>query len=257
MTTTLPTRRSLLLCATSLSIASVLKSAAASEASMRHIQPLLVGTRWETRCHIHASGRPGPVVVVMAGVHGDEPAGSLAARAMNDWAIDRGTLLVLPRVNEPALRAGARFSPGTPHTDLARCFPRRAGDEPQGPLAHALWRLLVRLHPDWLVDLHEGWGVHRRDPKTLGSSVMHGAGTREAAEHMIRAVNATIADDRDHFVPVQTFIPGSSVFAASSFLNVACVVQETTRSARKLSTRVRQHEVMTKCLLTHIGMLEP
>jgi predicted deacylase len=248
-------RRTLLLSATSLSLASVLRTARADDGSKRHEQRLLGGTRWETTCHVQTSGRPGPVVVVMGGVHGDEPAGSHAAEAMSGWSIDRGSLLVLPRVNGPALRAGSRFSPRTRHTDLARCFPRSPGEQPHGPLAGALWRLLVRLQPDWLVDLHEGWGVHRRNPETLGSTVMHAADTRGSAERMVRAVNGTIASDRDHFTPVQTFIPGSSVFAASRFLSVACVVQETTRAGRKLPRRVHQHEVMARRLLMDIGML--
>ncbi len=215
---------------------------------------LLAGTRWQTVCHVRSTGRPGPVLLVMGGVHGDEPAGALAADSIRKWPLSRGSLLVIPRTNQPALKAGSRYSPGSPHPDLARCFPRRRGEPAQGVLADTLWRLIVRLQPDWLLDLHEGWGVHRRNPRTLGSTVMHGPSSRTQAESMARAVNATIDDPRDHFVSVDRFIPGSSVDAASRFLFVRCLVQETTRVGRTLALRVAHHETMASQLLTDFGM---
>jgi predicted deacylase len=194
--------------------------------------------------------------VVIGGVHGDEPAGVEAANAIRDRRIVRGTLLVIPRANEPALQTGARFVAANMHGDLARCFPRSSSDKPRGPLATTLWRMLVQLEPDWLLDLHEGWGVHRRNPATLGSTVLHGPHHLRQAQRMVEAVNATVPRKSDHFVPLQRFIPGSSVHAASQWLGVACLVQETTRVGRDLSTRVRQHVVMTERQLSDLGMVD-
>lgn len=227
----------------------------ASTQPSRWSQPLLPGTRWETSCHVSASGRPGPTVVVMGGVHGDEPAGMDAAETIRTWTMDRGTLLVIPRANQPAIAAKSRFTPQTPHPDLARCFPKSATDMPRGPLASALWQLLARLQPDWLLDLHEGWGVHRRNPKTLGSTVLHAPPHRTHAQAVVDAVNATIDNPDHHFVALDQFIPGSSVYAASRWLNVACLVQETTRVGRPLRLRVQQHQVMTRAFLTGLEMI--
>ncbi len=227
----------------------------ASTQPPRWSHALLPGTRWETSCHVSASGRPGPIVVVMAGVHGDEPAGVQAADAIRTWTVARGTLLVIPRANQPAIAAKSRFTPQTPHADLARCFPQSATNMPRGTLASALWQLLARLQPDWFLDLHEGWGVHRRNPKTLGSTVLHASPHRSHAQMLVDAVNATIDDPGHHFVALEHFIPGSSVYAASRWLRVACLVQETTRVGRPLRLRVQQHEVMTRTLLTGLKMI--
>jgi predicted deacylase len=60
-------------------------------------------------------------MMVTGGIHGDEPAGYLAADEIATWAIDRGTLLVLPRANVPAIAFRTRNAPGEP--DLNRTFP--------------------------------------------------------------------------------------------------------------------------------------
>lgn len=219
---------------------------------------LAEGTRWATGCFSRASGRPGPIVFIMGGVHGDEPAGAVAAEQIRNWELRSGTTVVVPRCNEPALRAGTRLSPGASHPDLARCFPRSTDDQPRETMASILWRIIVRLEPDWILDLHEGWGVHRRNPKTLGSTVLHGPGedNRRMAEQMMRAANDTIADARNHLQALEHFIPGSSVYAANRFLAIPCIVQETTRIGRTVSSRVRLHEVMARALLSGLGMLE-
>ena len=193
----------------------------------------------------------------MGGVHGDEPAGAAAAQRIRTWSIERGTLVVIPRANQPALRAKTRFSPRTQHPDLARCFPRSETDRPRGELAPTLWRIIVRLHPDWLVDLHEGWGVHRLNPETLGSTVMHGPSPENVrqAQRMVEAANAHVADPRHRFTPLERFIVGSSVFAANRWLGIPCLVQESTRIGRPLSLRVRAHEAMTRQLLSDLGMV--
>jgi hypothetical protein len=40
---------------------------------------LQAGTRWQTEGCIADSGKPGPTALILGGVHGNEPAGALAA----------------------------------------------------------------------------------------------------------------------------------------------------------------------------------
>ena len=51
---------------------------------------LLEGTGQETLWHRVASGEPGPVVMLVGGVHGNEPAGGRATEQIRHWTLTRG-----------------------------------------------------------------------------------------------------------------------------------------------------------------------
>jgi len=126
------------------------------------------------------SGKPGPLLLVVAGMHGDEPSGPLAARILasfgadaalpgQSWSIGRGALLVLPEANPEACSAGLRESPpktGLPAEDLNRLFPghRRGGEGP----ARAAEIFAAALGADLSIDLHEsGWAWTEADSPSL------------------------------------------------------------------------------------------
>ena len=92
---------------------------------------LAAGTQWETPYHVIEGSQPGPTVFLAGGLHGNEPAGARAAEQIRHWPILRGRLVVLPRANQPGLRAGTRHLPelAKSEADLNRNFP-----EP-GPMA--------------------------------------------------------------------------------------------------------------------------
>jgi predicted deacylase len=100
---------------------------------------------------------------VIAGIHGDEPSGVRAARALaaRGPAL-RGRLLVLPEANPEALAAESREAPGA--GDLNRAFPGRrlgglAGGRDAERRAFALFRLVRTARPDLVLDLHESDGT--------------------------------------------------------------------------------------------------
>ena len=102
------------------------------------------GTRWEMAWRVHESGQPGPTVLVVGGVHGNEPAGASAAGQIQYWPVKRGRLIVVPRANGPGLKAGTRFLPGVSlkTRDLNRDFQKTdSKDGPIGEPAEALWEI--------------------------------------------------------------------------------------------------------------------
>ena len=122
------------------------------------------GTRFATPYYVIAAKEPGPKVMIVGGVHGDETAGSKAAEAILEWTPRCGTLVVLPRANVPALKAKRRTIPDEPAAtaNLNRNFPRAGKDEPpRGTPATEIWQLVKQIKPDWLVDLHEGGDFNR------------------------------------------------------------------------------------------------
>ena len=243
-----------------------------SQGTVRHTSGVVnQGTPWETPYYVQQSERGGPTVLVVGGVHGDEPAGAAAAEQIRHWPIARGTLVVLPRANPPALAAHTRTMPGVGKdlADLNRDFPKARQPGPgAGRAAQGIWAWVGSLHPGWLIDLHEGFGVRQAGSKSVGSSVIVSPSPEgdAAAKEMLRAVNATIEDPGQRFVLLRTPRDGSLARAAAGHLGVRAAILETsmrhppsstaTEKPQPLSKRVRQHRLMVGVLLKHLGMID-
>lgn len=100
------------------------------------------------------SGTPGPTVVVLGGVHGNEVGAIVAAGRLtqSQLPLRSGKLLVAPVTHESAYAADSRVGPAD-GLNLARVFPGRPDGTPTERLAHLVTEQLLR-HADVLVDLH-------------------------------------------------------------------------------------------------------
>jgi putative intracellular protease/amidase len=253
------------------------------------------GTRWKTPYYLQQSDQPGPILLIVGGVHGDEPAGAAAAEQIRRWPIRCGTLAVLPRANPPALAARTRVIPGVEGNvrNLNRNFPKAGHPGPgEGEPAQAIWAWVRSLKPTWVIDLHEGGGTRAAGSKSVGSSVIVQPSPEAdaAAKLMLGAVNATIEDERRRFVRLGPPVDGGLARAAAEHLGARTMIVETSilcpppsatsatgeakagstknpggnQAARSsggtrhpLSLRVRQHRIMVRALLAHLGMIDP
>ncbi len=215
------------------------------------------GTRWETPFYLVDSGRDGPTVALVSGVHGDEVAGPLALEGMLAWELERGRLWLVPRASQPALGRGTRHAPRSRFPDLNRNFPRAEGDEPRGTIAGALWQAIQATQPDWVLDLHEGFDFNRVNKRSVGSSVLclSTDDSRRQAERLVRAVNATVAAPAHHFTLLGRSARGSLCRAVFDQLGIPAMILETTKKKQPLEVRVRQHQLMVRELLTDLAML--
>lgn len=100
------------------------------------------------------SGRPGPVLLVLGGVHGNETGGIVAAGliATRQWPIARGKLRVVPITHEAAFEANTRESP-IDGGNLARLFPGRSVGAATERLAALVDSELIA-EADALLDMH-------------------------------------------------------------------------------------------------------
>src|SRR5688572_28830585 len=70
----------------------------------RQREALLAGTPYDTPLYIFGTGRPGPVVLILGGVHGNEPGGWLAAdRLVDSLSFQQGSAFVVPHANKLAM----------------------------------------------------------------------------------------------------------------------------------------------------------
>lgn len=249
----------------SLLLASTALTRAESQITSGLISP---GTRWETAYHIIDSGTPGPCVLLTGGIHGDEPAGARAAEQIRYWPIQKGRLIVIPRANVPGLKANKRLMPmpgsdekSKSGRDLNRNFPKRGSEQasaPQGEIATELWSFVTKQHPDWLIDLHEGFDFQQAaETDSVGSSIIdcNSEAANAAAPAILSAVNASIKDPKHRFVNLGPPVDGSLARAAAEQLGASSMILETTSKDQPLSLRTRQHRTMVRQFLLDRGML--
>jgi len=222
---------------------------------------IAAGTRWQTPYWILDSGADGPTVLVTGGVHGNEPAGAQAADQIRCWPLAKGRLIVVPRCNVPALKAGTRTMPGEAKelADLNRNFPL-SGKEPtaRGPAAKALWAFVPNHKPDYTLDLHEGSGFRSGGSESVGSSIIRVPHPETAAlqDLMLAAVNATVTDPERKFARLRGAANGSLARACGERIEARAFILETTFKDQPLALRVRQHRIMVEALLEHLGMTD-
>jgi N-alpha-acetyl-L-2,4-diaminobutyrate deacetylase len=104
-----------------------------------------------------AGHRSGPLVLVTAGVHGDEYEGPLAIGQFADTLSPKdvsGTVYLVPVANPFAFGAGTRVS-SVDGLNLARVFPGKEDGLPTERLAHFLFHEFAS-KADYLIDLHSG-----------------------------------------------------------------------------------------------------
>jgi len=198
----LTSRRTFLRVGTAAVAATTVGSAATGlgRAATRKTYSIRDGSEDESDVVVVDSGSPGATAVVVGGVHGNEPAGHEAARAMRGWSIDEGKLVLVPRANPTALEAGTYSNE---NGNLNRKFP--PGEEPTTPLARAIWGVVTRHDADVVMSLHSSKGIYGADvgPDGVGQAIYPttAPGARRNAAAAAEYVNENHLDDSwpDHY----------------------------------------------------------
>src|SRR6478735_759498 len=140
--------------------------------------------------------RPGPLLLITGGVHGDEFEPMVAIRRLMTVVNPTelcGELTLVPVVNEAAFLRGNRVAEDG--LDLARTCPGKADGSITEQIAHALSELIQRA--DYYVDLHTGGTALAVWPMT--GYVLHpDAAVLEKQRLMARAFNLPVIWGTDH-----------------------------------------------------------
>lgn len=181
---------------------------------------LLPNTKWATPLVIAHSGRPGPVIFVLGGVHGDEPGAWAAADEVATWVPRTGSLLVLPRANALAIEAGQRTLPEL--GDLNRLYPGDPkGKAPMSRMADAIVQVAREFRVQTLYDMHESWAFFSERSANgnafLGQTVSAGFGEDAtlAARALVVRANQRIDLRRDRLA-ARVEVPAASAKTTNS-----------------------------------------
>jgi hypothetical protein len=161
-------------------------------------------TPHETPLYVYGSGLPGPVLVVLGGVHGNEPGGWQAAeRIQASLRPNTGALLVAPRANKLAIKDLVRTTDDL--GDLNRLYPGEQDGLPMARMAFEIVEILRELHATILLDLHESWAFYRDRPPNGGTAYLgQTISSRDEpgaslARNVVEAVNGRIRSPQEEF----------------------------------------------------------
>ncbi|MGI6453811.1 MAG: M99 family carboxypeptidase catalytic domain-containing protein [Syntrophomonadaceae bacterium] len=216
---------------------------------------LAAGTKSATPLYIIRSGKPGPVVMIVGGVHGNEPAGYKAAAKVVNFDIKRGTLLVIPQANKRAIKIHRRYVRGV--GDLNRDFPRTKRDSADTALARAIYKVVKDYDVDWLMDMHEGFDYYKnKRTSSVGQTVIYypNKATYRVASKIVRTLNKNISGSYRKFSLLRYPVRGSLARAAGQNLGVHSFILETCDNP-SLSVRVNRQLTAAKTMLKELKMM--
>lgn len=124
---------------------------------------ILSSTLYETTVYVFESNIPGPIIMIVGGIHGDELAGWRAAEAFITGVDHIGKVIVIPKANYLATVLQKRYPgqdkkdvyEGITYTDLNRVFPGQNNGSVTEQIAHAIIKEVEKYKPDYIIDLHE------------------------------------------------------------------------------------------------------
>ncbi len=178
------------------------------------LETAFAGTSQEVKIYRISGRNPGPMMLIVSGIHGDEPLCSLAADSYTRIRLEKGQLVIVPRLNRIALRRGKRHGAGG---DMNRLFGLPENSKNPDIRVVNLARGLIRAS-DYVLNLHQGRGFYspvwvdpKRNPRRWGQCNVIDAPSYDLpngdrieleryARHMADDANGGIADRNFHFL---------------------------------------------------------
>ena len=224
------------------------------------------GSKWATPYYIANSGRSGPVVMIVGGMHGNELAGTQTADQVSNWTIRRGKLVVIPLANYPGRQQMMAELPGeSGPADLLKDF---SGGSARSRVGKAIWDLARSEKVNWVVTLHSAVNYVNGEGKLEGQgNVLYLSGkAASAAKALLDSANSEVSPAAGEYITRKAPSDGNLAAAAASGLNASGVMVMIGRShedptkqpdkVQPVSTRARHGRKIVHALLEHLGMAE-
>ncbi|NLB53260.1 MAG: hypothetical protein GX808_10065 [Syntrophomonadaceae bacterium] len=208
-----------------------------------------------TELYIIDSGKPGPVVMIVGGIHGNEIAGYRAASKFTNAKIKKGKLLVLPQANKRAVAISRRTA--SRGSDLNRSFPRTSRGSANTYIARDIYKTVKDYKVDWLIDMHEGFDYYKnKKTNSVGQTLIYYPSSKMTpmAKKIVNTVNKDISKSYRKFTLLRYPVKGSLARSSGQFLGVNAFIFETSMK-QTLSTRINQQQKAANILLRELGML--
>lgn len=126
--------------------------------------------------HKIESGIPGPTLLVIGGIQGDEPGGFTAASMLvTNYKVDKGSVWVVPNLNFESIIKRSRGV----HGDMNRKFNRLSKKDPEFEEVQKIKKIILSDDVDVILNLHDGSGFYKKkyinrmhNPSRWGQSII-------------------------------------------------------------------------------------
>lgn len=221
------------------------------------VEYICTGTDNQTPVYIIRTQFEKPIIMVLAGTHGDEIAGVKATQYLKDNIdIEKGTLIIIPEANILACKKELRSFPQD--VNLNRAYP---GD-PQGnsieKLAYEIFGLIKSYNVDLLIDLHESIEFYKKNSKNYGQTVVIDSDDDylfKLNSSIVEEMNEEIIDNNIKYQVLVRPIEGSVTYNTYFKLHIPALTFETCRKL-PLSQRIEEHIKFVKIILFKYNMLK-
>ena len=236
------------------------------------------GTDAELDVYAITGSSPGPTLLLLGGIQGDEPGGYLAADLYADVTLRTGNMFVVPRANFFSIVVNNRGAEG----DMNRKF---AGTQKRGDRDVQIVEIIKDLmkKSDFFLNLHDGsgffspkWESPLRNPMRFGQSIIadaeeyttpNGKTMRlgEMAQRVIKRVNSQIRvkEHQYKFNNHRTLSKDSlhkeqrlsASFHALTRVGIPAFASETSKNIRDFRLRVRYQSMVINAFLEECGIV--
>lgn len=222
------------------------------------IKSLLPGTSLETKLYTYITGESGPTILVVGGVHGNEPAGYIAAGGIVNWTVDSGTLLVIPEANVYGVEHGTRRT--GQNYDLNRAYPGDPNGTDAERIADAIYNVMLDFEAEWVLDLHESGNFYSIDPSRVGQTLIsdYKSETILTSFTIVDRLNVNIPVEHHKFSVIVPPVTGSTAYVAGheDYLDGHGITVETT-TLLPMHDRVWQQLMVVNLMLDELDMRQP
>ncbi|WP_163328451.1 M14/M99 family metallopeptidase [Desulfurobacterium thermolithotrophum] len=202
--------------------------------------------------------RKGGRILLIGGIHGNEPGAYKCAEILRQVKVERGELFIAPRSNFISILANVRGYNG----DMNRKFAKLSKKDPDYPYVLKLKRLIKEIKPDVVLSLHDGFGFHILNKRFWGQCIVideeryKNFELGKIARTVSRLVNSKIRNKR-WLIPVfntHTFSKNtkhpeqrrSLTYYCLSKCNTQAYCLEASKQLPNLETKVKTHLLMLK-----------
>ena len=158
------------------------------------------------------SGNPGPHILFIGGVHGNEKSGAIYLKQyIQNIRMTSGKLTVIHTANKCGFKNNTRLVPAIntftytyKNRDINRNFPKTLDDIPRDPNSKKILEYVD--DADFILDFHEGYDFHKINKNSVGSTLTASGGcnlSENVAKYIIKILNQNINPINKQGIPAK------------------------------------------------------
>ena len=195
--------------------------------------------------------------LIVGSIHGNELSGSVACQrfikfCQKNQRYNKHKWIVIYQANPCGIKMGWRQNPYTLFSKMSlqkSDMNRQYDHGGTTPINQQILYLIQKNNVDFIIDLHEAWGLPAFDPQSMGNGIFPNSQTSwNISKQLLESrLNQTI-DRKDYYYQVKRWpLPDGSLRQYSVENDINYILIETS-TEQSFSTRIKQHYLVLQTL---------